>query len=167
MCICACYRGIVLDHVLPAPPSCCTNPKTRRHMASPRTQPLRGCTLGKAANIRHIRAFLKVLTLTDGMKWKHLWLKAQCEWNLTAQSHGQRWENAAINTDPTEIWRCVIKASENVLLSRQRTWDWFFSQVRFFVKYWPDWHLFFVQYHDQTWWRLFIMYYIFHKLSSS
>lgn len=101
------------------------------------------------------------------MAWKHLWLIAQCEWNLTAQSHGQRWENAAINTDPTEIWRCVIKASENVLLSRQRTWDWFFSQVRFFVKYWPDWHLFFVQYHDQTWWRLFIMYYIFHKLSSS
>lgn len=43
-------------------------PNASHQMVSPRIQPLSGCTLGKAANIRHIRAFLKVLSLTDGMK---------------------------------------------------------------------------------------------------
>lgn len=50
------------------PPGSCTNPKTSHQMVTPRIQLLRGCTLGKAANIRHIRAFLKVLPLTDGMR---------------------------------------------------------------------------------------------------
>lgn len=102
------------------PPGSCTNPKTSHQMVTPRIQLLRGCTLGKAANIRHIRAFLKVLPLTDGMRasltHSTMWVKS---------NQAQHYENSSTLYLRLNIVRALWKHSgRKSNFSFKIFWQW-------------------------------------------